>query len=118
MDDSQYDYKCDHDKVCPDKVCPAVVYRLVNVSVPVTVTPTARTGHPSVKCFGRPNVCVGIPFCCNDKPTSCSFVISQQVCVGIPVAIGATVCNDDPFVNCCGPGAGLGIGSESNGNPC
>ena len=93
----------------PEKVCPAVAYRLINVGVPVTVTPLVITGRPSVKCFGRPSVAIGGPFCSNDRATACSFIISQQVCVGIPVTIGAAVCNDEPFVDC---GAGEAVNSK------
>ena len=84
------------------ETCPAVGYRSVSVCVPVTVTPFAQTGATRTKCCGDPVIRPGIDVCSGLKNGSCSFTISQDICVAIPVAFGATASVGDTYVGCNG----------------
>ncbi|MEG2381040.1 MAG: hypothetical protein RSB38_05020 [Oscillospiraceae bacterium] len=82
------------------ETCPAVGYQSVSVCVPVTVTPFAETGITRTKCCGDPVIAAGKETCKGIKNGSCAFTISQDICVAIPVAFGATSSVGDTYVNC------------------
>ncbi|MGL5972911.1 MAG: hypothetical protein ACRCZK_04290 [Oscillospiraceae bacterium] len=83
-----------------EQTCPSVGYQSVSVCVPVTVNPFAKTGITSTKCCGNAIVQQGVATCGGVKNGSCTFTISQDVCVAIPVEFGATATVGDTFVNC------------------
>lgn len=83
-----------------DKTCPAVGYQKVNVSVPVTVIPFAHTGTTKIKCCGHPIVVSGDAHCAGEKNGKCTFVVSQTICVEVPVEFGAKTAVGDTFVDC------------------
>ncbi|MEF9915996.1 MAG: hypothetical protein RR275_05060 [Lachnospiraceae bacterium] len=83
-----------------DQTCPAVGYQSASICVPVTVTPFAETGVTVTKCCGSPVVMPGKNTCGGVKNGSCSFTISQDICVAIPVVFGATATVGDTFVSC------------------
>lgn len=76
--------------VCAAAACGSVVTQRMTVCVPVTVTPWARTGMVSATCCGEPEVEEGAVACAGDEDASCSFTISQPICVDIPVSFGAS----------------------------
>ncbi len=84
------------------QTCPAVGYQSASICVPVTVTPFANTGTTSTKCCGGPVVTSGRNICGGTKNGSCAFTISQDICVAVPVAFGATANVGDMYVNCNG----------------
>ena len=71
------------------QTCPAVGYQSASVCVPVTVTPFAQTGETVTRCCGEPVVMQGNT-CAGTRNGSCVFTISQDICVSVPVAFGAT----------------------------
>ena len=78
--------------------CSAAGYHRSTVCVPITVTPYAHVGTPSMTCCGAPTVTPGNP--CEETNTVCQFTICQQVCVRVPVEFGATATAGTPCVQC------------------
>ena len=82
------------------ETCPAIGYQSVSMCVPVTVTPFAQTGTTVTKCCGNPVITPGISTCGGLRNGTCSFTISQDICVAVPVAFGATAAVGDTYVSC------------------
>lgn len=85
--------------VCsPSEECEVVASQLINVCVPVTVTPFATTGPVSTICCGDPvindDACIGEP------GRACTFTVSQLICVEVPVNFGADAAPGRTFVQC------------------
>jgi hypothetical protein len=94
-----------NDQVIPyteDQSCPAVGYQSASVCVPVLVTPYATAGATTTKCCGSPVVTTGISTCAGIKNGTCAFTISQDICISVPVAFGATATVGDAYVACNG----------------
>ncbi|MEG1931037.1 MAG: hypothetical protein RR131_07845 [Anaerovorax sp.] len=87
------------------QTCPTVGYQSASICVPVTVVPFAKTGTTATKCCGSPVVVPGKNTCGGVKNGTCSFTISQDICVAIPVEFGAVATVGDTFVNCNGASA-------------
>ncbi|SHK44140.1 hypothetical protein [Hespellia stercorisuis] len=85
-----------------DQTCPAIGYQSASICVPVTVTPFAKTGATRTKCCGNPVVVPGRNVCDGVKNGACSFTISQDICVAVPVDFGAVATVGDTFVRCNG----------------
>ena len=60
------------------------------VCVPVTVTPFASVGDTVTRCCGNPVVTPGAAAYGGTPLGSCVFTLSQDVCITVPVAFGAT----------------------------
>lgn len=88
--------------ITEDVTCPSVGYQSVQVCVPVTVKPYAKTGNTFTKCCGAAVITPGDTSCAGTKNGSCSFVITQTLCVAVPVEFGANADVGDTFVNCLG----------------
>lgn len=88
-----------------DETCPATGFQKVSVCVPVTVTPFAHAGKTVTKCCGDPEVTAGEAVCGGKKNGTCSFTISQTICVEVPVDFGAVATVGDTFVECLGASA-------------
>lgn len=82
------------------QTCPAVGYQSASICVPVTVTPFAQTGAPITKCCGNPVVTPGLATCSGVRNGACTFTISQNICVAVPVEFGAMAAVGDAFVEC------------------
>lgn len=85
-----------------DQTCPSVGYQTVSVCVPVTVTPFAHTNPTSTHCCGDAIVTSGNTPCPGSRNGTCSFTISQTLCVEVPVEFGASASVGDTYVNCIG----------------
>ncbi|MEG0864678.1 MAG: hypothetical protein RSE58_12485 [Clostridia bacterium] len=83
-----------------DQTCPAIGYQTATICVPVTVTPFAKTGATVTKCCGSATVVPGRNTCGGIKNGACSFTISQEICVAVPVDFGAVATVGDTFVGC------------------
>jgi hypothetical protein len=67
--------------------CPAIVHESVCIQAGVTITPNVEVGEISTFCVGSPMIgaCPGTP-----SPTgNCTFEVSQQICVEIPLTFAA-----------------------------
>ena len=80
--------------------CPAVGYQSIGICVPVTVTPFAQAGKTVTKCCGDAVVVAGDTTCGGRKNGSCTFTISQKICVEVPVDFGAEATVGDTYVDC------------------
>jgi hypothetical protein len=87
------------------QTCPAVGYQSASICVPVTVTPFAQAQPTVTKCCGSPTVTAGLTPCTGTKNGTCLFTISQDVCVSVPVAFGASAVVGDAYVTCNGASA-------------
>lgn len=85
-----------------NQTCPAIGYQSASICVPVTITPYAEAGVTFTKCCGKPVVNPGVISCAGEKNGTCSFTISQDICVSVPVAFGANAMVGDTFVTCNG----------------
>lgn len=93
----------------PDQKCPAIGYQPLTVCVPITVTPFMNKGTPTLYCCGDPIITPGAVTCNGVINGSCTFTISQNICVEVPVEFGANTCVGDLFVQC---------GEATNENVC
>jgi hypothetical protein len=83
-----------------DKTCPAKAFQQATVCVPVTVVPFAEAGKPKTTCCGDPIIMPGKDTCCGRPNGTCSFTISQRICVEVPVIFGAKTVVGAPSVEC------------------
>jgi hypothetical protein len=73
--------------------CERVVHQKEKVSLPIAVEPFVVTGKIKAKCCGNPKIIVG----CKDN---CSFVLSQELCIEIPVKFGVATEIKEKCVEC------------------
>jgi hypothetical protein len=92
------DCGCNEDKKCFDiQSCSKTISRSFDVSVPVTITPSAVPERPDAKCAGNAEVTAGIRRCDRDN-NSVSFTITQRINVDIPIKFGAEICYEPTCV--------------------
>lgn len=70
--------------------CPAVGYQPLTVCVPVTITPFAKARPTTIYCCGDPIIIPGCDHCEGTVNGRCTFTLSQNICVAVPVDFGAT----------------------------
>ncbi|MEG2174024.1 MAG: hypothetical protein RR135_00885, partial [Oscillospiraceae bacterium] len=87
------------------QTCPTVGYQSASICVPVTVIPFAQAGATLTKCCGDPIVTPGKNSCSGLQNGTCSFTISQDICIQVPVEFGATATVGNTFVTCNGASA-------------
>lgn len=83
-----------------DETCPTVAFVPMTVCAPVTVTPFVNELPTTTFCCGAPIITPGPAECSGVRNGSCTFTITQDICVRVPVEIGATPDVGDPFVQC------------------
>ncbi len=98
--------------------CGSVVTQRMSICVPVTVTPWARVGDINAECCGEPVLTPGTVLCPGDEDASCSFTISQQLCMQIPMTFGATAVPGTPRTDCDGVELGLADVVPAPAAPC
>ena len=81
--------------------CTAYTYQSAAISVPVTVRPRVKTGEISTFCCGEPRISPS-PFrvICSPDTGNCSFLLTQQVCIEIPIEISADALTCCPYIKC------------------
>jgi hypothetical protein len=80
--------------------CETRGYQFAKVCVPVTVKPYAHAGCAKTFCYGRTIITPGTHTCCGKPNASCSFTITQRICVAVPVKFGARTYVSDTYVEC------------------
>ena len=70
--------KCDE----KTKACEKVTYQYADVKVPVKIKPKAVIGKIEAKCYGEPQV----KSCEGHCKEACELVISQKICIKIPIS--------------------------------
>ncbi len=83
-----------------ENTCPTTAFQLVDVCVPVTVIPFAHAGTPKTLCCGEARVNPGKDECCGRPNGTCTFTLSQKICVEIPVVFGAKAVVGATSVEC------------------
>ena len=78
--------------------CESVFYQKETVCVPVRVTPFAKPGTARTTCCGEPVVNMGGE--CAGRQTYCSFTVTQNLCVEIPISFGAVIETGTVTVQC------------------
>lgn len=78
--------------------CPAVGFVPMTVCTPVTVTPFVNELPTTTFCCGAPIVTPGPIVCPGVENGSVDFIITQDICVRVPIEIGATSDVGSPFV--------------------
>lgn len=85
--------------VCPEaEECDTTVFQTIGVCVPITVTPEAEVGTINVTCCGPATV--SDEECVDTGETSCTFYVTQNLCVEVPVIFSATGEPGTPTVTC------------------
>ena len=81
--------------------CMALTYQSAAVSVPVTVRPKVSTGNINTFCCGEPSI-NSSPYkiICNSKSGNCSFILTQNVCIEIPIEFSAEAYTGCPIIEC------------------
>lgn len=69
-----------------DKNCVTVASVPMRISAPVTVVPNIRQLPATISCCGEPTLTPIVSPC---KGDICSFVVTQYLCIEIPIEIGA-----------------------------
>lgn len=82
------------------ETCEAVAFQPLSVCVPVTVTPFAMEGMTTTFCCGDPIVDPEARMCDGEENGSCTFTITQNLCVRVPVTFGAIPSVGSTFVQC------------------
>lgn len=90
------------EEIIENQTCPSVGYQAATICVPVTIEPFAKTGATKTKCCGNATVVSGTQPCKGIKNGTCSFTISQNICMAIPVEFGANAVVGDTYVDCLG----------------
>ena len=80
--------------------CESLFNHKETVCVPVTVTPFARPGSARTICCGKPEISTETS--CYGERTSCSFTVSQELCIELPITFGAQVETGSISVQCDG----------------
>ena len=96
--------------------CPTTARQEVDVCVPITITPYATVGDAMITCCGDPVITGGTAACSGIPGGSCSFTVSQRVCVSIPVQFGASTASGSYAVRCGDAGEGTCENCAGTGN--
>lgn len=92
------------DESCLLNGCNKISTQCVDVTAPMTLTPTACVGTVTVSCQGTPTIsCVSDP-----SGASVTVTLTQQVCVSVPVRYGVTMTAGDPTIACASGCTGCG----------
>lgn len=78
--------------------CESTFFQKETVCVPVTVTPFATPGTAKANCCGKP--VISLDDKCPGTKKSCSFTITQTLCIEIPIAFGAVIETGSAVVQC------------------
>lgn len=68
--------------------CETTVFQEIGVCVPITVTPSAIVGAINVTCCGEAEVS-DTEDCGTNGPPSCTFYVTQNLCVEVPIRFSA-----------------------------
>ncbi len=78
--------------------CTNTFYQNETVCVPVTVTPFATSGTARATCCGEPVITPGGE--CPANQDSCTFTVTQSLCIEIPIEFGAVIETGSASVQC------------------
>ena len=85
----------------PSEGCTAFTYQSASVSVPITVKPKLSTGSINTFCCGEPSISPSpYKIVCSSKTGNCSFVLTQNICIEIPIEISTEALTGCPTIEC------------------
>lgn len=71
-------------------------YQYADISVPIELEPHVEVGNVDTECCGEPDVaCIR-----NECGNICEVVITQKVCVKIPLRFCVTACERESSISC------------------
>ena len=105
---NNYDIRYDGNNPPPIPGCHVDTEQMVEVCLPVAITPFANVGVITSRCCGTAVITRGDDVCQGIPNGTCNFTIRQKMCVTVPVDFGNTVvpgvphvlCTDEPCDNC------------------
>ena len=80
--------------------CPLMGHHEVEICLPITIKPYAKTGPIKTKCCGAAVIRPGVKSCEGIKDGECCFTITQKLRVDIPIVFGAKSMTGDSYVCC------------------
>jgi hypothetical protein len=94
---SEYD-KREEEEHCENEeetiiTCEKNVHQKAKVSLPISVEPFVVAGKIKARCCGNPKVLID----CRDN---CSYVITQEICIDIPLKFGVLTEIKDEHIEC------------------
>ncbi len=85
----------------PSENCTALTYQSAAVSVPITVRPKVDTGKINTFCCGEPSIKPSpYKIICSQSGGSCSFILTQNICIEIPIEFSAEATASCPYIEC------------------
>ncbi|MFI3175937.1 MAG: hypothetical protein R3Y67_00415 [Eubacteriales bacterium] len=97
--DCELEDYCEEKKLKCEIACKEKFYQSSELSVPVKIRPFAQIGRITTACYGAPVITPGSD-CQGDCDQVCEFVITQKLCVELPIRFGADVKTKAPRVQC------------------
>ena len=95
--------------------CPVMVGQTAGVCVPVTISPYVRMGHTHTIRYGEPVIGPGACGCAGTKNGSCSFTVTQDIRVCVPLEFCAYTQAGDVYVSDIGTAARNDDGDYDDG---
>jgi hypothetical protein len=80
--------------------CEKTVHQKTKVSLPISVEPFVIPGRVRARCCGTAKVTIE-PF--NECKENCNYVITQEICIEIPLKFGVSTEIKDSFIECEAP---------------
>ena len=89
---------------CPASGCNKTGTQCVDIAETLTLTPEVTTGTAVIACQGSPSVS------CETAAdgASCTVVVTQRVCVSVPIRFNVVVETSDPAIACADSSDGIG----------
>lgn len=89
-------------KADEETTCTVSGFQKAIITVPVTVKPIVKTGETTTVCCGDPIITPGKVLCNSDGRINgtCSFTLTQKICIEVPITIGAKSYIGSPAVEC------------------
>lgn len=88
--------------ICPTQPCKMDLTHSSNVSIPITIAPFSKIGTIETKCCNEPIITLNSTDPSGEINSVCNFIITQKVCVKIPVEFGANTTIGATYVECLG----------------
>ena len=85
------DIRYDGENPPPPPGCQVDGHQMIDICLPVTVTPYCNVGEITTRCCGAAVITPGTLICPGTPLGDCNFTIQQRICVNVPVDFGATV---------------------------
>ena len=86
----------------PQQTCATTAYQRARVCVPVTVTPWAYAGETETHCCGNAVITPGTVVCAGAQRSACTFTVTRELCVAVPIYFGAQSQTGEPNTECLG----------------